>query len=143
MDYYGYETTYRAKGEEGGIISLTANIIAEKRFNKTTYAESPQEILLNLRVKLNAFYDKFAASGMFYGSGDALNSVLSSIKENIDSTYYIGTISRFSVFQNANRIIYDTATQSYYFELEKDGNYFIYELSDENYLLFMSKYFAG
>ena len=143
MDFYGYETEYRSQGGNDGIVSLAANIIAEKRYNKSVYNESEQEILLKLRAKLNSFFDKLAAGGIFYGSGDELESVLGAIRENIDATAYFGSISRFVIYRNANRIIYDKATGRFYFELEKDGNYFIYELTDENYLLFMSKYFAG
>jgi hypothetical protein len=143
MDYYGYKTEYWAKGEESGVVSLVANIISEKINNRIVYDESEQEILLKLRTILNAFYDKMAASGIFYGSGEALDAILGSIRENIDATAYFGSVSRFSIYRNANRIIYDKATGLFYFELEKDGNYFIYELSDENYLLFMSVYFSG
>jgi len=167
FEFYNYEVSYYAGTNEDnqGIIKGVSNIVLDKKeeprllepmLKGTKLKITPNEIApaslsvdnvqKQLNKKLLGVYDYFQSSELLYNSTDsdeAVNQLLEFIKTDLEGVKFVKQISTYMIFENTNRVIYDTNKELFYFEVSQEGNHYIFILESDNYKIFMTKYFEG
>jgi len=111
-----------------------------------TPAQTPEEALVTLKERLNEGYDYFAEALKLqeWFDPDWYPTALETLKNHIDSTFYVGEIGSYYVFRGPYEILYDKYTHDIYFYQIWAGIWKMVPFDNPQYPdLYALYYFAG